>query len=181
MSVTPDVFVTRPGSCPVALIAAVRRAARRGTDWEHTANLVAGVLLDSLPGTDLLTAEQLRGDPTGYQTHLVHAEPDGSFSIAMMVWLPGQQTPVHDHVTWCVTAVIKGTEYEEIFAWRDGSLEVVERRQNAPGTVSGFAPPGDIHRVRNSGSGVAVSMHVYGADLTRLGSSIRREYALPAG
>jgi predicted metal-dependent enzyme (double-stranded beta helix superfamily) len=165
----------------VALIAAVRRAARRGTDWEHTANLVAGVLRESLPGENLLTAEQLCGDPTCYQTHLVHAEPDGSFSIAAMVWLPGQQTPVHDHVTWCVTGVIKGTEYEEIFAWRDGSLEVVARRQNAPGTVSGFAPPGDIHRVRNSGSGVAVSMHVYGADLTRLGSSIRREYALPAG
>jgi 3-mercaptopropionate dioxygenase len=122
MSVTPVVSVARPGSCPVALISAVRRAARRGTDWQHTANLVAGVLHEDLPGTDMLTAGQLRGDPTGYQTHLVHAEPDGSFSIAMMVWLPGQQTPVHDHVTWCVTGVIKGAEYEEIFGWRDGSL-----------------------------------------------------------
>jgi predicted metal-dependent enzyme (double-stranded beta helix superfamily) len=180
MSVTPVAPLVRSGSCPVALIAAVRRAVGRGTDWQHMANLVAGTLHDNLPGTDLLTDGQLRGDPAGYQTHLVHAEPDGSFSIAMMVWLPGQQTPVHDHVTWCVTAVLQGTEYEEIFAWRDGSLEVAERRQNAPGTVSGFAPPGDIHRVCNAGSGVAVSMHVYGADLTRLGSSVRREYAVPA-
>jgi 3-mercaptopropionate dioxygenase len=180
MSVAPVVSVVRSGSCPVGLIAAVRRAARRGTDWQRTANLVAAALQENLPATDLLTAEQLRGDPAGYQSHLLHAEPDGSFSIAMMVWLPGQQTPVHDHVTWCVIGVIKGIEYEEIFAWRDGSLEVADRRQNVPGTVSGFAPPGDIHRVRNDGSGVAVSMHVYGADLTRLGSSIRREYALPA-
>jgi predicted metal-dependent enzyme (double-stranded beta helix superfamily) len=45
--------------------------------------------------------------------------------------------------------------------------------------VSGFAPPGDIHRVRNSGDSVAISMHVYGTDISRLGSSIRREYTLP--
>jgi len=47
------------------------------------------------------------------------------------------------------------------------------------GSVSGFAPPGDIHRVRNTGDGVAISMHVYGADISRLGISIRREYTLP--
>ena len=47
------------------------------------------------------------------------------------------------------------------------------------GAVSGFAPPGDIHRVRNTGDTVAISMHVYGADISRLGTSIRREYALP--
>jgi predicted metal-dependent enzyme (double-stranded beta helix superfamily) len=45
--------------------------------------------------------------------------------------------------------------------------------------VSGFAPPGDIHRVRNTGDDVAISMHVYGADISRLGNSIRREYPLP--
>jgi predicted metal-dependent enzyme (double-stranded beta helix superfamily) len=108
-------------------------------------------------------------------------EPDGSFSIAVMVWLPGQVTPVHDHVSWCVTGVLQGTEYEEIFSLTpDGSrLTEVVRRQNAAGTVAGFAPPGDIHRVRNSGREVAVSMHVYGADLSRLGSSIRRVYDLP--
>jgi hypothetical protein len=33
--------------------------------------------------------------------------------------------------------------------------------------------------VRNTGDTVAVSMHIYGADISRLGNSIRREYALP--
>jgi 3-mercaptopropionate dioxygenase len=47
------------------------------------------------------------------------------------------------------------------------------------GSVSGFAPPGDIHRVRNTGGTVAISMHVYGADISRLGNSIRREYTVP--
>jgi 3-mercaptopropionate dioxygenase len=167
------------GGCPERLAATIRRAVRAGTSWQDTADRVAAALRHRLPGTDLLTPEQLRGDPAGYQTHLLHAEPDGSFSVAAMVWLPGQQTPIHDHVAWCVTAVLQGTEYEEIFAPRDGRLEVIARNQNPAGAVAGFAPPGDIHQVRNTGRGVAVSMHVYGADLTRLGSGIRREYHLP--
>ena len=99
-----------------------------------------------------------------------------------MVWLPGQETVIHDHVAWCVTGVLQGREYEEIFALADGgrALELVARKpQNPAGTVCGFAPPGDIHRVRNTGDDVAVSMHVYGADISRLGNSIRREYTLP--
>ncbi len=35
--------------------------------------------------------------------------------------------------------------------------------------------------VRNVGADVAVSLHVYGADITRLGSSVRRTYDLPVG
>jgi 3-mercaptopropionate dioxygenase len=167
------------GACPEFLAAAIRREVRARGSWRDTADRVAAVLRRHLPGPDLLTPEQLAGDPAGYQTHLVHAEPDGSFSIVVMVWLPGQQTSVHDHLAWCVTAVLQGAEYEEIFAVRDGHLEVVGRNHNAVGSISGFAPPGDIHQVRNSGESIAVSMHVYGTDITRVGSSIRREYDLP--
>jgi hypothetical protein len=42
--------------------------------------------------------------------------------------------------------------------------------------VDGLLPPGDIHRVTNTGTGLAVSLHVYGADLSLVGSSIRRRY-----
>jgi predicted metal-dependent enzyme (double-stranded beta helix superfamily) len=42
------------------------------------------------------------GDPATYRCHLLHAEPDGSFSVVALVWRPGQATPIHDHVTWCV-------------------------------------------------------------------------------
>lgn len=168
--------------CPAVLTAAVRAAVRQGGPPPEVADRVAGALSRHLPRPDqLLTSAQLAGDPAGYQTHLLHAEADGTFSVAAMVWLPGQLTPIHDHVSWCVTGVLQGTEYEEIFSLApDGSrLTELVRRQNPPGTVAGFAPPGDIHRVRNSGREVAVSMHIYGADLSRLGSSIRRVYDLP--
>jgi 3-mercaptopropionate dioxygenase len=171
---------TVTGTCPGPLAAAVRRAVRSGGSWQQTADRVVAALRGQLPGPgQLLSTAQLAGDPSGYQTHLVHDEPDGSFSIVVMVWLPGQETPVHDHLSWCCTAVLQGTEYEEVYAVRGDHLEVIARNANPAGTVVGFAPPGDVHRVRNIGGTVAVSMHVYGTDIARVGSSVRRVYDLP--
>ena len=168
--------------CPERLIRAVRAQVHQGLSWPKTAELVVGRLRGALPDpVDLLPAPLQAGNPDCYQSHLLHAEPDGSFSIAAMVWQPGQETPIHDHVAWCVTAVLQGCEYEEIFALADDgrALQRAARNVSPAGSVSGFAPPGDIHRVRNIGDGVAISMHVYGADISRLGNSIRREYSLP--
>lgn len=167
--------------CPADLVTAIRSATQRHADWQRTAELVAAQLREHLPGADILTAAEREGEPDGYRCHVLHVEPDGSFSVTAMVWRPGQVTPIHDHVTWCVFGVIQGIEYEELYALSpDGShLEEVGRSQNNRGEVSGFAPPGDIHRVRNIGTDVAVSLHVYGADITRLGSSVRRIYDLP--
>jgi predicted metal-dependent enzyme (double-stranded beta helix superfamily) len=170
------------GTCPDVLVRAVRAEVRRGLGWPRTADCVTRALRARLPEpAAILPAPLRRGDPAGYQSHLLYAEPDGTFSVSAMVWLPGQQTMIHDHVAWCVTGVLQGQEHEEIFALADGgrALRLAARNVNPAGSVSGFAPPGDIHRVRNTGDTVAISMHVYGADISRLGNSIRREYALP--
>src|SRR6266545_8407565 len=170
-----------PSRCPEDLLVALRRAVRQHGDWDQTARRVARALRRHLPGPEILTPAEREGDPSVYQQHLMHAEPDGSFSVVGLVWRPGQITPIHDHVTWCVIGVLQGAEYEELFALREGGtvLEDVGANAGAPGDVSGFAPPGDIHRVRNRGTGVAISLHVYGADISRLGSSVRRVYDLP--
>jgi 3-mercaptopropionate dioxygenase len=173
---------TVAGRCPDSLVRAVRASVRRGLDWQDTAERVVRTLRGSLPEpAALLPADLRHGDPACYQSHLLYAEPDGSFSVAAMVWLPGQETMIHDHVAWCVTAVLQGREYEEIFTLAgDGrALTLAARNVNPAGSVSGFAPPGDIHRVRNTGDTVAISTHIYGADISRLGNSIRREYTLP--
>jgi predicted metal-dependent enzyme (double-stranded beta helix superfamily) len=170
------------GQCPDALVRAVRAEVRLALGWQKTADRVARALRANLPEpAELLPARLRQGDPSCYQSHLLYSEPDGSFSISAMVWLPGQETIIHDHVAWCVTGVLQGREYEEIFALTaDASaLQLTARNVNPPGAVSGFAPPGDIHRVRNTGDTVAISMHIYGADISRLGNSIRREYTLP--
>ena len=102
------------------LVAAVRAAVARHEDWRTTAELVAAALEGHLPSPDVLTAELRAGDPEGHRTHVLHTEPDGTFSILALVWRPGQVTRIHDHVTWCVFGVIQGAEHEELFALDEG-------------------------------------------------------------
>jgi predicted metal-dependent enzyme (double-stranded beta helix superfamily) len=163
------------------LVAAVRSVVDRRTDWHQTARLVARKLEQHLPSADVLTPEQRSGDSEEYRSHSLHTEPDGSFSVVALVWQPGQVTAIHDHVTWCVFGVIQGVEYEELFTLDEerGCLVEAGTKANAAGEVSGFAPPGDIHRVRNAGGATAISIHIYGTDVSRIGSSVRRNYAQP--
>ena len=156
------------------LVSGVRTVLAKGLDWSDTATLVADQLRAALPTPDeVLTPEQCLGSPETYCSHTLHVEPAGAFSIIAVVWRPGQITRIHDHVTWCVLGVIQGVEHEELF---DADLNLVGVNDNRVGDVSGFAPPGDIHRVRNTTDTTAISIHIYGTDVTRLGSSARRYY-----
>ena len=160
------------------LVGAVRSVVDRHVDWRQTARLVARELQQNLPPADVLTPDQRLGDADGYRSYPLHIEPDGTFSVVALVWRPGQVTPIHDHVTWCVFAVVQGVEHEELFMLDEqrACLVAAGTSTNEAGDVSGFAPPGDIHRVRNVGDQTAISIHVYGTDVSRVGSSVRRYY-----
>jgi predicted metal-dependent enzyme (double-stranded beta helix superfamily) len=164
---------TIPTSTLADLITGVRAAIDEHVDWSETAQLVGTQLRRHLPGPDVLTAEQRRGSADSYQSHRLHVEPDGSFSIIAVVWRPGQLTRIHDHVTWCVVGVLQGVEHEELY---DAELRRIGEGDNHVGDVSAFAPPGDIHRVHNTFDETAISLHIYGTDVTRIGSSVRRYY-----
>src|SRR4051794_28014431 len=97
------------------LVAGVRAAVATHGDWSHTSRLVTEQLREHLPSPDVLTASQRLGSDERYQSHTLHVEADGSFSIVALVWRPGQLTRIHDHVTWCVVGVIQGVEHEELF------------------------------------------------------------------
>ena len=164
---------TAPTTELAPLIDGVRTAVGAHLGWSETADLVAEHLRRDLPTPDVLSGEQRAGSPDGYQGHTLYAEPDGSFSIVGLVWRPGQLTRIHDHTTWCVFGVIQGIEHEDLF---DADLNLIGSSDNHVGDVSGFAPPGDIHRVHNTADGTAISIHIYGTDVSRIGSSARRYY-----
>lgn len=170
----------RTDRCLGDLISGVRVVTQHGAGWAKTADLVADQLRLHLPSPEILTAEQRYGDPQKYCCHLLHSEPDGSFSVVALVWRPGQATPIHDHVTWCVYGVIQGAEHEQRYLLRDDDwLEEAGTSVNDVGDVAGLAPPGDIHRVGCHGAQTAISLHIYGTDFSRLGTSVRRVYDLP--
>ncbi|MEO5721384.1 MAG: cysteine dioxygenase family protein [Chthoniobacterales bacterium] len=169
-----------PSPALVELIAAVRQLVRAEPDPARAGPAVAELLKPYLHRPDFLTPRQMEPDECAYCRHLLHVEPDGSFSIVALVWLPGQETAVHDHVSWCVVGVHRGEEDEITYRLAgnesDPHLLVHEHTLYPPGTVAALVPPGDIHKVKNSGHEVAVSLHIYGADVQKLGSSILRCY-----
>lgn len=158
------------------VLVSIRAATRRGRTWAGVAREVTDVLLTCLPAAELLPRAQ---EPVsdGVHSRLVHAESDGSFSVVVLTCPPGAATTVHDHVCWGVVTVLEGAEHERRFTLSiDGRVLPREAHVAGPGDVTSFVPPDDIHQVSNRGPGPAVSLHVYGTDVARLGSSTRRVY-----
>jgi len=86
---------------------------------------------------------------------------DGSLSLFSLVVPPTVETPVHDHLAWGLVGLYRGTQDEEIYARRDGGLELVERRSLDPGDFYALIPPDDdIHRVRTTSADASVSIHL---------------------
>jgi predicted metal-dependent enzyme (double-stranded beta helix superfamily) len=166
---------TRPGLDN--LVARLRDEIQRPGDAQLTASRVADVLRTAPPHLSILTPAERTGHADHYVSTLLHAEP--GLSITALVWRPGQVTPIHDHIAWCAFTVVQGVEFETLYQDAGDHLVEIGSNANPTGSVSAFAPPGDIHRVHNVGRTIAVSLHVYGADLRDRTSSVRRIYDLP--
>ena len=93
---------------------------------------------------------------------------------------PGQRTPIHDHIAWCVVGVCRASSARPAPAGRGAPdrhlqpIDVVEARR---GHVERSIPPAeDIHLVEARGDELTISIHVYGADIERRGTSIHRRF-----
>jgi predicted metal-dependent enzyme (double-stranded beta helix superfamily) len=159
------------------LVRRIRLCTRQAAAPPTIAKLVAGALVKAEPSTALLTERERAGSADHYTRHTLHTE--AAFSISAVVWRPGQVTEIHDHLVWCSFMVLQGSESETLFDVDRGRLVETGRRERATGSVSGTAPPDDIHRVANTGDSVAITLHAYGADLSQ-GTSVRRVYEPPA-
>jgi predicted metal-dependent enzyme (double-stranded beta helix superfamily) len=106
------------------------------------------------------------GDPEsgmggGIGQWLLYRAGDRSLSLFSLVVPSGAQTPVHDHLAWGLVGLYRGTQDEEIYAARDGALDLVERRALVPGDFYALIPPtDDIHRVRTTSPETSVSIHL---------------------
>jgi 3-mercaptopropionate dioxygenase len=142
---------------------------------------VAAALRPALDDDALLERRHQEPAADRYRQHLVHVDATGRYSIVALVWRPGQATPIHDHRCWCVVGVWRGLERETAYDLHvvEGRERLVERESilASRGEVQALVPPAeDIHRVENHGNSIAISLHVYGDDIGRLGSSINRTF-----
>ena len=165
------------------LVMRIDTAVRNSKSPEQMATAAATALRPFLGHPRLLEPSQCEADSQHYRQHILHVAPDGLFSVVALVWMPGHETAVHDHVAWCAFGVHKGCEREVSFEVVEGEAETFLRPigtvTNRVGSVSALVPPGDVHTVINPGTEVAISIHVYGADVRQVGTAIRRRYDLP--
>jgi predicted metal-dependent enzyme (double-stranded beta helix superfamily) len=150
--------------------------ARYANDVSALAQAVAGRLAILVAQPGWLKPEHRQPADAGFRRHLLYVAPDGGFSVQSIVWKPGQRTGPHDHVAWCVVGVYQGIEQETMYRLyqdEDGQFLVPgDRHVVRPGHAVALVPPDeDIHDVENIGDDLAVSIHVYGDDVTRHGGS----------
>jgi predicted metal-dependent enzyme (double-stranded beta helix superfamily) len=155
-------------------------------DDPHVIADETGALLGSLlPHPEFLQERFREPGVDTYRQHGVHVHPEGRYSVVSLVWRPGQATPIHDHRCWCVVGVLQGRELEtrfHLYRGTEGEVLVQDgERTYEPGQVCRLVPPNeDIHRVANAGSeGISISIHVYGADIARLRTSINHVFDQP--
>lgn len=147
--------------------------------FAHSARMVADGIASHLPDADTLLAclppDALLGSPDTYTRHLVYADPLARFSAMLLVWRPGQSSPVHGHRTWCAYRVLRGTLSERHFQWdpqtrRARQINVVTR--SSGDTFSVPAGLSHIHALGNASDTVAVSLHIYGVDRDHIATGV---------
>ena len=126
-----------------------------------------------LSGTEFLKPEHFQGNPAHYARNKVYCSDDNSLSLFTMVWGPGQWTPVHDHGTWGVVGIVKGSLEERSYIRMDDMVRPdsgIDLRRGGNvllgrGSVTTFVPnPDHIHKTGVSVQNEqAVSLHLYGS------------------
>jgi len=114
-----------------------------------------------------------------FAMNLIYAPMDKTFSVNGAIWLPGQTTPIHDHLTWAMVGLYEGEERESVFRRTDdrsnpkmAKLDLASERVNTRGHITTLGGAG-IHRIDNVSARPSKSIHVYGLDI---GNAERHSY-----
>ena len=147
-------------------IAGVREEIATAASPQAACDAIRPAFAELLADSAWLPERYQEGDPEsgmggGIGQWLLFRAGDRSLTLFSLVVPPEAQTPVHDHLAWGLVGLYRGTQDEEIYARRNGALELVERRALVPGDFYALIPPADdIHRVRTTSAETSVSIHV---------------------
>ena len=143
-------------------------------DVEHLCGEVKRALIDAVAGgAAVIDAAFLKPAPERYARRLLHRDPAGRYSVVVMVWDRGPGTPLHDHAgVWCVECVYRGRIRVTSFDLEGDAA--AERLQFTPesvvfagvGEAGHLIPPFEYHMIENPDATPAVTIHVYGGELT---------------
>lgn len=159
-----------------ALVAGLANAAP--TNDTPQQELVTAALDKAAAAHGWLPIERRRANHDRYARHLIYSDPRGRFSVLVIVWAPGQASPIHTHRVWSGVAVCEGTLTETIYNDPKGSNPpVVARHDRRPAGSSRFYPADrSLHQITNRSAKNAVSLHVYGISASLVSTGINRVF-----
>jgi predicted metal-dependent enzyme (double-stranded beta helix superfamily) len=103
---------------------------------------------------------------TGIAILTLYDEIGYPLTIQNVTFAPGVVSPIHNHGTWGVVAVLKGQEKHRL--WRHSNdpevpskIELTEEKILRPGEILSFTPNA-IHSVEAVGDEPTVTFHLYG-------------------
>ncbi len=118
-----------------------------------------------LNSSEWLHYEYLEPNPdTGFSVTTLYDEPDFPLTVQTVVWLPGSVSPIHNHATWGVVAILSGEEKNTF--WKkvnqdDKRIEKAGELILSPGDIISLTSDA-IHNVEVMGDELTVSFNLYG-------------------
>lgn len=104
-------------------------------------------------------------DP-GWSVQFLYDEYDYPITVQMVAWLPGQPSPIHNHGTWGIVALVSGQEKNQF--WRRSptsqnpdAIDKIAEKLFQSGDMIGFLPDA-IHSVEPMGDQPAITFNLYG-------------------
>jgi predicted metal-dependent enzyme (double-stranded beta helix superfamily) len=168
--------VSQPAPQPAEALQPLTELAERALDLgdvERTVDALRGGLCE-LIGSGRMALPERVGSCVGghYARRLLHRDERRGYSVIAMTWGAAQGTPLHDHAgLWCVESVWRGSievlQYELLE--RQGErfrFEKCGSIQAGIGSAGCLIPPHEYHVIRNPSMQPAVSIHIYGGDMT---------------
>ncbi|WP_421654418.1 cupin [Leptothermofonsia sp. ETS-13] len=103
---------------------------------------------------------------TGWEVTMLYDEPFFPLTVQLVAWAPGMTSPIHNHASWGLVALLSGQEKNTF--WRRSPtsefpdrIDAVGYRLLAPGDILCLMPDA-IHQVEAIGDQPTISFNVYG-------------------
>ncbi|MDX1976552.1 MAG: cupin [Pseudanabaenaceae cyanobacterium bins.68] len=96
----------------------------------------------------------------GWAVQSLYDEPFFDLTVQLVTWLPGASSPIHNHGTWAVIAMISGAELNQF--WQNSQqIQLVGEQTFTAGEILALMPQ-VIHQVSVCGEEPTISLNIYG-------------------
>jgi predicted metal-dependent enzyme (double-stranded beta helix superfamily) len=120
-----------------------------------------------LSSSSWLQITPLQPNPeTGWEVSMLYDEPFFPLTVQLVAWAPGIVSPIHNHASWGLVALLSGQEKNTF--WRRSPtsrfldrIEPVGDRLLTPGDILCLMPDA-IHQVEAIGDRPTISFNLYG-------------------